>query len=294
MPNSGLRFDEARPGGQIKLRFDYNYPGADANETPDGQPLRYAAPASGLREEARIGTVRPLLALAALNLLACGAEAIRDRANRLALHLTYASLLNCGAVLPAGWLPWAPAAAGNPRFLAVGTAAYLVIWSAWLAHPKLAVLGSLILGSGIEVLGAHQAAVTPWAWQAAFIFLLLHSLRWNDRKYAEAGKVRLLLGLAWVVQSFIWMNSGGKFWMPLLPAGFVLIVYCACFPCRGIWRLGIVPAAALAAMLSGPCSALVEKLTAAPAGLIAVLASFLFLAGGTVAALTRQFWHIRE
>jgi hypothetical protein len=69
------------------------------------------------------------------------------------------------------------------------------------------------------------------------------------------------------------------------------VTYCGSLPCRGRWRLWVVPAAAMVVLLSGPCSAAVEGMRAAPAGLLAVLASLLFLGLGTVAALTRELWH---
>jgi len=38
----------------------------------------------------------------------------------------------------------------------------------------------------------------------------------------------------------------------------------------------------------------IDRLRSMPAGLLAVIASFLFLGLGTVAALTREFWHHHE
>jgi hypothetical protein len=130
------------------------------------------------------------------------------------------------------------------------------------------------------------------ALQGTFVFLLLHSLCWKDSEHPDANKVRLSIGLAWTVASFVWVNTdAGKFWMPMIPAGLLVAIYCVCFPFRGIWRLAVVPASALFVTLSGPCSAIVHGVRSMPAGLLAVSASFLFLAFGTLAALTRHLWH---
>ena len=82
--------------------------------------------------------------------------------------------------------------------------------------------------------------------------------------------------------------------MPLIPGAVVLATYCLCLPCRGIWRLYVVPTAALVVMSSGPCSALISGMFSMPIGLLAVSASFLFLGIGTIAALTRHLWHKHE
>jgi hypothetical protein len=54
------------------------------------------------------------------------------------------------------------------------------------------------------------------------------------------------------------------------------------------------PVCALAVVLSGPCCLAIDRLRSTPAGLLAVIASFLFFGLGTVVALTREFWHHHE
>lgn len=46
--------------------------------------------------------------------------------------------------------------------------------------------------------------------------------------------------------------------------------------------------------LSGPSCLAIDRLRSTPAGLLAVIASFLFLGLGTIVALTREFWHHQE
>jgi hypothetical protein len=176
--------------------------------------------------------------------------------------------------------------------VAAGLAAYLIFWTACLRNPKLALLGSVVFGAVLLAVLGPLPGAGHWALQGGFVFLLLHSLRWNDAEHPGAGAMRLLAGAAWAIQSFVWMNLDfGRIWMPLIPAALVLGIYCACLPLRGVWRLFTVPAAALLVMLSGPCTAALDWLRAAPVGLLAVIASFLLLGTGTVAALTREMWH---
>jgi hypothetical protein len=179
--------------------------------------------------------------------------------------------------------------------VAAGAAAYLIFWAAWLRNPKLAVLGAILFGIAFAVVFQNDSNVANWALQGGFVFFLLHSLRWNDAAHPGAGASRNLIGIVWAIQSFVWVNCDGtRFWMPFIPGVLVLALYCVLFPCRGIWRLFALPAFALAVILSGPCCLAIDRLRSAPAGLLAVIASFLFLGLGTIAALTRESWRRHE
>src|SRR4029077_18676474 len=119
-------------------------------------------------------------------------------------------------------------------------------------NPKLALLGSIVLGSAVmAVFGNHDDAI-HWALQSGLGFLLLHSLRWNDEEHQGAGTVRVVAGLLWVTESFVWMYSGeGKFWMPCIPGAIVFASYSAVQVIRRRWSQFVVPVAATLVILSG-------------------------------------------
>jgi hypothetical protein len=241
------------------------------------------------------GAEKTYLALMALNVAAFGVMRFVRGGNRFAGHLAYASALMFVAGLPENWIQAAIHGATAAGCVAAGLAAYLIFWTAWLRNPKLAVFGAILFGIAIAAVFNNHPNAVNWALQGGFVFFLLHSLRWNDAEHADAGATRNLMGIIWAVQSFIWMNCDGtRFWMPFIPGALVFALYCFWLPCRGVWRLFAVPAAALAVVLSGPCSLAIDRLRSTPAGLLAVMASFLFLGLGTVAALTREFWHHHE
>lgn len=241
------------------------------------------------------GATKTFLILTILNIAAYGAIRLFYRSNRLAGHLAYASGLMLIAALPDNWMHFVAPGTTAAQCVAGGLAAYLIFWTAWLPNPKLAVIGSILFGCGIAAVFWNHVNAVHWALQSSFVFLLLHSLRWKDAEHPGAGATRMLAVLAWVVQSFVWMNSDdGRFWMPFIPGLAVLGTYCICLPCRGIWRLFVVPAAAMLVTVSGPCSLAVDRLRSTPVALVAVIASFLFLGLGTVAALTRELWHNHE
>jgi hypothetical protein len=241
------------------------------------------------------GAEKTYLTLMALNVAAFGVLRFLRGGNRLAGHLVYASALLFVAGLPENWIGFVLHGATATSVVAAGLAAYLIFWTAWLRDPKLALLGAILFGAAIGVAFESHLNVANWALQGSFVFFLLHSLRWNDAEHAGAGTTRDLVAIVWAIQSFIWMNcDGARFWMPFIPGVLVLAVYCVLLACRGPLRLFAIPASALAVILSGPCCLAIERLRTAPAGLLAVIASFLFLGLGTVAALTREFWHHHE
>jgi hypothetical protein len=241
------------------------------------------------------GGEQVFLVLNVLNIAAYGAVCLLNRNNRFAFHLAYASVLMLIASLPDNWMQFIYPGLVQASCIATGLGAYLVLWMAWQRNPKLAVVGSIVLGYGLAAVFDGHAWAVHVALQGTFVFLLLHSLRWNDKEHPDAGKVRALICLVWAIASFVWVNTeAAKFWMPLIPGAVVLATYCLCLPRRGIWRLFIVPAAALVVMASGPCSATIGGVSTMPIGLLAVCASFLFLGIGTVAALTRHLWHKHE
>jgi hypothetical protein len=60
---------------------------------------------------------------------------------------------------------------------------------------------------------------------------------------------------------------------------------------RGRWDMFILPAASILTVLSGPGNYLISRLHSAPAGLLAVIGSFVLFALGAGAALTKHRWH---
>jgi hypothetical protein len=233
--------------------------------------------------------------LAALNIAAFCLISFLDRRNRLARHLAFGATLLLVAGIPMSWLHVIAPGLIQTHCVAAGLMVYLIFWTAWLNNPKLAILGAILFGTALFLMISAHAGAIHWALQGGFIFLLLHSLRWQDNANPGASTARILTGLAWIIQSWMWLNSGdAKFWMPLIPGGLVLTL---CFICpfyRLQWEKIAVPVAAILVMLSSPGSATVNGVRAASVGLLAIIGSFLLFGLGTLAALTRQHWHKHE
>jgi hypothetical protein len=233
------------------------------------------------------------VALAALNLAAYGTVGLLDRSNRLARHLCFGTMLMLVAGMPASWRHFAfmPEPA-RLDVVAGGLAAYVIFWTAWLRNPKLAIVGAITVGIAIAAIFNQHVGIGYWAFQGSLVFLLLHSLRWNEAEHRGAGVVRGSVALAWAIQTFVWVNSeNASFWMPFIPGLVVLGAYVLYHLRHGFWDSLIMPTAAMVVVLSGPCSAAVNFIHSASVGLLAVAGSFLLLGLGTIAALTRHLWH---
>ena len=242
------------------------------------------------------GGQKTFLILTALNIAAyCSVCCWQRHHHQLARHLLFASAMMLVAGLPEIWLPAFASGLSRAGCITAGVMAYLVFWIVLLRNPKLAILGSIILGSAVMALVGNHAGAIYWAFQSGLVFLLLHSLRWNDTEHQGANTVRVMVGLVWVMQSLVWMNSdAGKFWMPFIPGALVLGTYSAVQIWRGRWSQFSVPAAAALVILSGPACGTAEGVRTMPSGLLAVIGSFLLFGLGTAAALTRYHWHKAE
>ncbi len=237
------------------------------------------------------GRHHTFLILTALNLAACLANCLAHRSQRVAQHLLFAATLVFLAAVPNAWIHLI-----LPRLTAadcvIGSATmYLLFWMARSRNPQVGVFVSILAGCAAgSLLNSGD-----WAFQAGLIFLLLHSLRWNDAAHVGAKAVRLLTGTIWVAHSFFWAGvNPGHWWMPCATGLLTLMIYAIAQLFSGKWNHPSVPGAALWVILSGPNFYAVEYVRTLPAGLLAVIGSFLLFGLGTIAALTRSRWHKSE
>jgi len=177
------------------------------------------------------------------------------------------------------------------RCLGAGAAAYALLCAAMSRNPKLGLLGAMAAATIAGTLAGARADAVHWALQSGMAFLLLHSLRWNDAEHYGAAGVRILAGLVWAVQGFAWMHTGGAVWMTWVAAVPVLGVYVAARWLAGRWSSLVVPAAAALVMLSGPTHSTAGMVHSVPAGIVAIVGSFVLFGLGTLAALTKHRWN---
>jgi len=213
---------------------------------------------------------------------------------RFAGHLLFVSISMFITGMPGTWLHAMDAGSTHAGIVAFGAMAYLMFWLTRSRDPRLGILGSAILGVGVLSAFGISTTVFNVAMQSGSVFLLLHSLRWHDDEHPGAKIVRVLTCLAWVVETFIWMNCpGSKMWMPCVP-GAVVLTACLARSFRQALDHPVIPAASAMVLLAGPCDAAGSAAYSMPVGLLAVIGSFCLFGFGTVVALTRHFWHRHE
>jgi len=228
-----------------------------------------------------------LLTLVALNGLAYGMILWRRQGERLALHLLLLSLAVALTSLPPTWMVTVFTHADPQSSLGTGFVFYGLFVALLSRHPKAGLLGGFVLGVALSA-ATNNADSMNLAFEGVVAFLLLHSLRWEDKQHPGAGLLRGLVCVAWVVHAFLWTHFGHPEYVPYLVASLVLGGFIMRGVLQRIWQNLLLPTTSLLVMLAGPGDFTATKIQTAPVGLLAVLGSFLLLLAGTAAALLRN------
>jgi hypothetical protein len=227
-------------------------------------------------------------ALTVLNAAVYAIMCLREREGHFARHLLFASVVMLVCGLPNEWLT---AHLDRGMVMGIGMGIYLMLYIGLSRNPKTGIFGSVLVALTVITFFSRYNAVGHWALQSGLVFLLLHSLRWEDSRHEGASAVRIVAALGWTLHAFIWAYTDAALWMPCIPGGLVLAAYLLTQVLRGRWDTFILPAASILTVLSGPGNFLVARLHGAPTGLLAVIGSFVLFALGTAAALTKHRWH---
>jgi hypothetical protein len=214
------------------------------------------------------------------------------RREKLVLHLLLLTVVAVIGGLPQDWLDRMPLAVTREKCIGAATMLYCLLVALRSRDPRWGLAGagaaSLLL---LACLRGPQAP--PGAAQAGLVFLLLHSLRWEDGEHRGARALRWLAALAWIGHAFAWRRFGGAPWIVVASGSLSLATCLVMRFLAGHWGSRVIPIAALLVLFSGPAEAGTTHLQSLrlPGGLIAVVGSFVMFAGGTVIALTRNRWH---
>ena len=176
------------------------------------------------------------------------------------------------------------------EWLLVAGVAYVVVQALLSRRPAngfAAALGiALLRGFLLDQPFFHLAV------QYGAAFLLIHSLSWERTEHAGATQLRIVATLLWICDSALWTwidPSAIK-----LVATVAILVIAASAIARwltGEWGPRLVPIAAGACLLVAPAHPIFDIAKSSPAGLLAIVGSFLLFGLGTIAALTRSAWN---
>lgn len=128
--------------------------------------------------------------------------------------------------------------------------------------------------------------------EAGTVFLLIHSLGWQDEKQIGASSLRAITVVTWIVHAVAWTHGDGAVagWVVSSAAVMVLAASGVARLVTGRNGALIVPAGAVISFLAAPVNFGIEKVKASPAGLLAIIGSFVLLGLGTVLALMKDRW----
>jgi hypothetical protein len=130
---------------------------------------------------------------------------------------------------------------------------------------------------------------TRYGAQIGLVSLLVHSLRWDDRNHRGAVILRNLAGLIWVWFSYLWLReSVHEARLPVYSAAAViLVVYGVRVIMRRGWKPGSVPVYAVLTASLEPGRILTENVREIAPGFLAIGASFVLFAVGSLAAFAK-------
>lgn len=226
----------------------------------------------------------------ALNALNCFGYAIIfvRQQNFTALYLTVASAALMFAGLPVKLLTTFHLQLERDQCFGIALAVYILIYNLLSRNPKIGLVGGLT--AGIFAAIRLHGDTAPWlAFQIGLIFLLAHSLRWEDAKHPSAKETRILVATLWVLHTIFWLYNQPTALMTTVSCATVLLsLYGVVRLLTGNWAAKIIPIAAILILLTGPVLKLQTLFQNAPAGILAVIGSFVLFGIGTLLAFSRN------
>ncbi len=228
--------------------------------------------------------------LSVMNLLAYAALTARNRSDQWAFHLLLVSTALVVASVPQTWVQMFNAEISRRQLVSIGFFGYLLVLAVFSRHPKAGIFGALIAPVFVQTLFSNIIhGQAHFLAQIAIVFVLVHSLRWNDCEHAGANIVRNMAVFFWIAQSFWWLsddpaNAGlTTFILALL----LIAVYFVARFVSGFWGPRILPYSAIAVAGLTPLHNGSQFIRHAPAGILFLIISFGLFAIGTWAALRK-------
>lgn len=228
------------------------------------------------------------LALTAMNVLIFTTMFLGRRIP-FALKLATASSIALYLAVPREMLPVIPLGLnkwdiGVALALTAGIAA-----SIGMRHARGGVLGSICIAAAIGGATYDQDWSAHLALQAAAVFHLLHSLRWMRPLERGSNATAIIAAAVWLTDAFVLRNDPAL-WATMLPlcAAIVLFLGIAALRARISARTALLALTGILAMLLQPVSLGARWIMDAPAGALALAASFALFGLGTLHALRGQ------
>jgi len=230
-------------------------------------------------------------ALTILNTALFGWVSFADPRNKLAGQFALASGVALLAGLPIEWGSWLAPEFTRVRAIELCLGGYVVLQALRSRHPAWGLCGAMAAALAPAVLATSFNG--SLALHLGLSFLVLHSLRWDERISKGVVGLRIGTAVSWMTHAFVWTRVDGGTVVLVISSAAVLILltYALLGVVTGQWGARVVPAGAALSFLAAPANSFFDLMRTSPAGLLAVLGSFALFGLGTFAALTKHRWY---
>ncbi len=228
-----------------------------------------------------------LLVFAALNFICYAALlAFRNRNLLSLIRLVGAAAILLGS-LPVTWLHHAIPEMSQARWV-VACLAICMFWLIFLSRDPRIALGAVLALLGISIFIIQ--GFTQLAFQIGLVSILIHSLRWEDHLQKGATTFRILTGVLWVFLASSWVREPTyEVCLPPYIGAAILLVYWATrMAIHREWKPWTPAVFSTIVLISKPGSRVAQNLSDAPSGFLAIGASFLLFALGSLVAFSKR------
>jgi hypothetical protein len=207
------------------------------------------------------------------------------------LHGLLASLAGLIAAWPVEWARELIPGCGRWSLIGIGAFAFGVALSLRSRSLSEALLGAISVAGVVCIIFRQSEVLEHLILQASAVYLLLHSLFWEDAAKAGTSWMRNGVALIWATHALAWTYFGTSPVPTGLLPGFASAVIAGILIQRilaGHWGPLLLPAASVFVLLAKPMQWAVDHAKETPTGVVLLLASLLVFGIGTAAALWRQ------
>ncbi len=204
-------------------------------------------------------------------------------------HLAFVSFALVIAGVPLDWGRLAVPFFTRANGLVIGGVLFVLIHAAQSRRPALGIAGAAALFSALVFHAVPLGIGFHVTLQASLVFLLLHSLRWNDSGGSTPPLLRWISAMCWVLDSLAWTRDPNL--SAILGTTMMAVVVAAGW--LVVWRMVgrrpsmALPIAAVGSLCSGGGNWILRH---GSDGLLIVLGSFALFAIGATVAWTRHRW----
>lgn len=233
-----------------------------------------------------VGGKPALLVFAALNFMCYAAQWMLKNRNQLALiRFVGAAAILLGS-LPTTWLSHATPGISQTRWLVV-CIAICFFWLIFLSRDPRVALGGALALLAISIFIGHEFALL--AFQIGLVSILVHSLRWEDCMHKGATIFRTLTGVLWVLLASSWVReSAYSVCLPAYIGAAILLICCGVrIALYRHWKPWTPAVFSIIVLISKPGSRVAQNLGDASPGFLAIGASFLLFALGSLVAFSK-------